>query len=161
MKETAIKMGQKDSKSRDLLTQALFYLLLLAGLIAAVFASYTAYQTHQKFIDPSNVYGTWIEVGAPPYDTDILSLSEQGVVMNHRLISTNFKFNGKTITINTGSGETVYAISGTFNSPQLKRLVPEIPTQQFVKEGYEHTAIPLNSSAVQQRRASLAEQFSK
>ncbi len=36
-----------------------------------------------------------------PYKTDILTLSDNGVMMNHRFISTSFDFDSKVVTINT------------------------------------------------------------
>ena len=80
-------------------------------------------------------------------------------MMNHRFISTSFDFDGKIVTINTGSGPTVYTITGTYDSPRLKRLVPTTPSQQFVKEGYEDTVSGDAHSVMQQRRASLSAKF--
>ncbi|UPR36480.1 DUF2850 domain-containing protein [Vibrio cyclitrophicus] len=154
-------MAKKPTKSRDLFANSLLYGFLLAGFMIALTAGYFAYQAHQQSVSPSNVHGTWIEIGAPPYKTDILTLSDNGVMMNHRFISTSFDFDGKVVTINTGSGPTVYTISGTYDSPRLKRLVPSIPSQQFIKEGYEDTAVGDTHSVMQQRRASLAEQFKR
>ncbi|MGR5000409.1 DUF2850 domain-containing protein [Vibrio celticus] len=154
-------MAKKPTKSRDLFANSLLYGFLLAGFMVALTAGYFAYQAHQQSVSPNNVYGTWIEIAAPPYNTDILTLSENGVMMNHRLITTSFDFNGKIVTINTGSGTTVYTISGTYDSPRLKRLEPSVPSQQFIKEGYEDTATGDTHSVMQQRRASLAEQFKR
>ncbi|MBY7729188.1 DUF2850 domain-containing protein [Vibrio bathopelagicus] len=154
-------MAKKSTKIADLFANSLRYLFLLVAAIIALTAGYLAYQTHQQSVSPSNVHGTWIEIGAPPYKTDILTLSDNGVMMNHRFISTSFDFDGKVVTINTGSGETVYTISGTYDSPRLKRLVPSVPSQQFIKEGYEDTAAGDTHSVMQQRRASLAEQFKR
>ena len=154
-------MAKKSTKIADLFANSLRYLFLLVAAIIALTAGYFAYQTHQQSVSPSNVHGTWIEIGAPPYKTDILTLSDNGVMMNHRFISTSFDFDGKVVTINTGSGATVYTISGTYDSPRLKRLVPSVPSQQFIKEGYEDTAAGDTHSVMQQRRASLAEQFKR
>ncbi len=154
-------MAKKPTKSRDLFANSLLYGLLLVGFMITVTAGYFAYQAHQKSVSPSNVHGTWIEIGAPPYNTDILTLSDKGVMMNHRLITTSFDFDGKIVTINTGSGPRVYTISGTYDSPRLKRLEPSTPAQQFIKEGFEHTATGESHSVMQQRRASLAEQFKR
>ncbi|MEZ8720236.1 DUF2850 domain-containing protein [Vibrio pomeroyi] len=154
-------MAKKPTKSRDLFANSLLYGFLLAGFMIALTAGYFAYQAHQQSVSPSNVHGTWIEIGAPPYKTDILTLSDNGVMMNHRFISTSFDFDGKVVTINTGSGPRVYTISGTYDSPRLKRLVPSTPSQQFIKEGYEDTATGDTHSIMQQRRASLAEQFKR
>ncbi|MCC4795993.1 DUF2850 domain-containing protein [Vibrio lentus] len=54
--------------------------------------------------------------------------------MNNRLVSTSFEFDGKQITISTGEGATVYVVTGPFDSPRLKRIVPVSPLKQFAKE---------------------------
>ncbi|MCF7505989.1 MULTISPECIES: DUF2850 domain-containing protein [Vibrio] len=154
-------MAKKPTKSRDIFANSLLYSFLLAGFMIALTAGYFAYQAHQQSVSPNNVHGTWIEIGAPPYKTDILTLSDNGVMMNHRFISTSFDFDGKVVTVNTGSGPTIYTISGTYDSPRLKRLFPSTPSQQFIKEGYEETATGDTHSVMQQRRASLAEQFKR
>ncbi|WP_299691618.1 DUF2850 domain-containing protein [uncultured Vibrio sp.] len=152
-------MAKQPTNNRDLIANSMLYIFFVAGFMIALTAGYFAYQAHQQSVSPSNVYGTWIEIGAPPYQSDILTLSENGVMMNHRFISTSFDFDGKIVTINTGSGATVYTISGTYDSPRLKRLVPSSPSQQLIKEGYEETANGENQGVMQQRRAALAEQF--
>lgn len=88
---------------------------------------------HQQSADPRKVYGVWVEVDAPPYQSDTLELSSSGVVINNRLVSTSFEFDGKQITIITGEGTTVYVVTRPFDSPRLKRTVPVSPLKQFAK----------------------------
>ncbi|WKY59957.1 DUF2850 domain-containing protein [Vibrio sp. SNU_ST1] len=154
-------MAKNTTKSSDILANSLLYAFLIAGFMIFLTVGYFGYQAYQKSVSPSNVHGTWIEIGAPPYKTDILTLSDDGVMMNYRFISTSFDFDGKDVTINTGSGPTIYTISGTYDSPRLKRLVPNTPSKQFIKEGYEDTATGDTQGLMQQRRAVLAEQFKK
>ncbi|WP_253820753.1 DUF2850 domain-containing protein [Vibrio sp. 99-70-13A1] len=130
------------------------------ALAAIAWVGVSSYQSHLEFTDPSNVYGNWIEVGSPPYQTDKLSLSEKGVIRNHRLISTSFEFDGSNILITTGSGVSIYKMSGNIRSPQLKRISPAVPPQTLVKEGFEHTVTSVSGGA-SQRRASLAEHFNR
>ncbi|MBE3665700.1 hypothetical protein BOO30_12105 [Vibrio navarrensis] len=134
-------------------TVTLFFLALVT------YFSYRIYIEYQKYIDPSNVYGDWIEIGAPPYQTEILTLSDKGVYRNNRLIATSYQFNGKRITIETGIGLTVYQLAGNANSPQLRRIVPDSPTQRLVKKGYEDTILQSVDGAVQDRRQALREHF--
>ncbi|MBE4580891.1 hypothetical protein BOO34_06060 [Vibrio navarrensis] len=134
-------------------TVTLFFLALVT------YFSYRIYIEYQKYIDPSNVYGDWIEIGAPPYQTEILTLSDKGVYRNNRLIATSYQFNGKRITIETGIGLTVYQLAGNANSPQLRRIVPDSPTQRLVKKGFEHTVLPSSGGAAQERRQALREHF--
>ncbi|CAH0536303.1 DUF2850 domain-containing protein [Vibrio marisflavi] len=119
------------------------------------------YVSYQDYVDPKHVYGDWIEVGAPSYDTDVITLNRTGVFKNNRLITTQFKFNGKRVSIETGSGVTVYAVAGSYKSPQLKRISPETPSQRLIKKGYEHT-IDMSGGVggAKARRAALSDHFS-
>lgn len=152
-------MANQAKNHKDFFAKALLYGFLTMGAIVISVAGYSAYLAHLQFIHPSNVYGEWVEIGSPPYQTDTLSFSESGVIKNHRLISTQFEFDGKVISVETGSGTSLYQLAGTYNSPRLNRLQPAAPSQRFVKKGYEHTAKMLEGSAVQARRESLADQF--
>ncbi|KYN79689.1 hypothetical protein ATY35_00880 [Vibrio cidicii] len=134
-------------------TVTLFFLALVT------YFSYRIYIEYQEYIDPSNVYGDWIEIGAPPYQTEILTLSDKGVYRNNRLIATSYHFNGKRITIETGIGLTVYQLAGNDNSPQLRRIVPDSPAQRLVKKGYEETILQSVDGAAQDRRQALREHF--
>lgn len=150
------KSGRKPSDNFGLIAQIAFILLASVSVSAISYLSYVGYQKH---IDPSNVHGDWIEIGAPPYSTDTLTFSNSGVSRNRRLISTSYEFDGSKIRFSTGSGMTVYKLSGSTRSPQLRRLYPESPAQSFVKEGYEDTVTSFGGGGMQKRRASLAEHF--
>ncbi|WP_394143231.1 DUF2850 domain-containing protein [Vibrio atypicus] len=140
------------AKAIKLLFVAIF-LSLAAGFSSLLLFSY------QDYVHPKHVYGTWVEVGAPPYSTELLTLNAQGVFRNHRLIATSFEFDGKKIFVTTGQGTTIYQIAGTFNSPQLRRLEPNSPIQRFIKEGYESTVDMEGGGGAKQRRAALTEHF--
>ncbi|MFA0567660.1 DUF2850 domain-containing protein [Vibrio gallaecicus] len=149
---------KKSNHARNMLIARVIFGGLALSSIAWFCLS--SYQSHLEFTDPSNVYGSWVEVGSPPYKTDKLSLSEKGVVRNHRLISTSFEFDGSNVFITTGSGVSIYKMSGNIRSPQLKRISPAIPPQTLVKEGFEHTVTSVSGGA-SQRRASLSEHFNR
>ncbi|MDE1241149.1 DUF2850 domain-containing protein [Vibrio aestuarianus] len=125
------------------------------GFAALLFFSY------QDYTHPKKVYGSWIEIGAPSYSTEIMTFNEKGVFRNSRLISTNFNYDGKEIEIRTGDGITIYQQSGTINSPQLKRIEPSTPNQRFIKQGYEAT-IQTDESGdpSKNRRSALSDHFS-
>ncbi len=111
-------------------------------------------------MDPANVYGEWIEIGAPIYNTEVLDFRPQGVYRNNRLVSTTYSFNGKQITIITGNGEVTYEFAGTDSSPQIKRTGTNAPPQRFIKKGYEDTVKQTSSgTGSEARRAALAEHF--
>lgn len=143
-------------KSSTIRTASVFIFVSLALLFGALL-----YCSYQDYVHPKHVYGTWIEVGAPPYQTEILTLNDHGVLRNDKLISTTFDFDGQRVTIHTGSGDSVYQMSGTFQSPQLKRLVPNSPTQRFIKKGYEHTIDFEGGGPAKNRRAALSDHFTE
>ncbi|WP_211918218.1 DUF2850 domain-containing protein [Vibrio sp. B1REV9] len=132
-------------------------------LFGCTLITVTAYQLHASYlnyIDPNNVYGDWFEIGAPPYKTEQLSFTPDGVFRNHRLISTQFEFDGKHISIATGAGLTQYQISGSHLSPQIRRIKPALPDQRFVLKGFEHTVQGSDVGSASKRRAALSEHFS-
>ncbi|MGR5132421.1 DUF2850 domain-containing protein [Vibrio alfacsensis] len=123
------------------------------------FTSYQLYASYTDYIDPNKIYGEWIEIGAPPYQTEHLNFTPDGVFRNHRLIATQFEFDGKQITLNTGLGKTAYQISGSHLSPQLRRVKPALPEQRFVSKGFEHTVQGSETGAASKRRAALSNHF--
>ena len=135
-------------------TAAVFILSSLAIAFGALI-----YFGYQDFTHPKHVYGRWIELGVPSYQTEILVLNSEGVFRNQRLIATKFGFDGKQVTIETGNGSSIYKIAGTHNSPQLKRIVPDYPSQSFIKEGYEDTIKSHSAGSTTSRRNALAEHF--
>ncbi|MDF2155207.1 DUF2850 domain-containing protein [Vibrio sp. CAU 1672] len=116
-------------------------------------------KSYQEYTDPSNVYGDWLEIGAPPYRTETLTFSAEGVFRDHRLIATQFDFDGKVITIDTGLGQTAYQTSGSHLSPQIRRIEPSIPDQRFIKKGFEHTVKGSETGVAVKRRAALSQHF--
>ncbi|RTZ18070.1 DUF2850 domain-containing protein [Vibrio aquaticus] len=129
------------------------FVVLLVGFSSLLYVSY------QDYINPKHVYGRWVEIGAPSYQSDTLELNEKGVYRNNRLVATQFDFDGKRIEIHTGSGTTVYRIAGTFDSPQLQRLHPNSPTQRLIKAGYEDTVDMEGGGSAKKRRAALSDHF--
>ncbi len=136
------------------LSFATLFVTLAVAFAVLLFVSYKDY-TH-----PKHVYGRWIEIGTPEYNTEILTFNERGVYRNDRLITTNFGFDGKIVTVTTGGGISIYQIAGTFKSPQLRRLEPNSPTQRFIKAGYEDTVDMGGGGSAKNRRAALSEHFS-
>ncbi|MFC3023505.1 DUF2850 domain-containing protein [Vibrio zhugei] len=109
--------------------------LLLLSLIGLLFGYY-GYASYQDYVAPKHVYGKWIEIGVPDYDTDVLVLSERGVYLNDHLISTTFKFDGSVVTIKTGDGISKYELSTMKNIPKLKLIAPSTVNQTLVKEEF-------------------------
>ncbi|WP_029560179.1 DUF2850 domain-containing protein [Vibrio parahaemolyticus] len=135
------------------------FVIFVCSLVA--FFTYQLHVSYQDYINPEHVYGEWIEIGAPPYQTERLIFTSDGVYRNHRLITTEFAFDGKVITLNTGLGETAYQLSGSHLSPQIRRIEPRIPDQRFIQKGFEHTVQGSEVGAASKRRAALSEHFSR
>ncbi|MDN3612462.1 DUF2850 domain-containing protein [Vibrio ostreicida] len=129
-------------------------------VVLAIAFSSLLYISYEDYVNPNNVYGRWLEIGTPGYNTEVMAFNEIGVFRNGRLIATTFTFDGQEITVTTGNGNYIYAISGTFDSPQLRRLQPNSPTQRFIKEGYEKTVNDQSGGQAKQRRAALSDHFS-
>lgn len=144
--------------SKELVFKSVFWSSL--SILGVAFAM-LLYVSYQDYVNPKHVFGSWIEIGAPNYQTEVLRFNEQGVYRNDRLISTNFEFDGTAITIRTGNGTFVYELSGTFNSPQLKRTQPTNPVQRFIRQGFEHTISDQGNNAVQLRHSALSEHFNQ
>ncbi|NOI80011.1 DUF2850 domain-containing protein [Vibrio tubiashii] len=142
------------TKSSAIRTAFVFIFVTLAIAFSALL-----YFSYQDYIHPKHVYGRWIEIGAPPYQTEVLTLNSRGVYRNDRLIATHFDFDGKRITVETGGGDSIYQLAGTFKSPQLRRLEPNSPTQRFIKEGYENTIDMEGGGSAKNRRAALSDHF--
>lgn len=134
---------------------------VLFGCTLITVTAYQLYASYLDYIDPDKVYGEWIEIGAPPYKAEQLSFTPEGVFRNHRLISTQFEFDGKRISVTTGVGPTIYQLSGSHLSPQIRRIKPALPNQRFILKGFEHTVQGSNVGAASQRRTALSEHFNK
>jgi len=111
-----------------------FLLVILAGISVAITLNLKTGQKPNKMI----LFGSWIEVGAPKYNTDTYTINKSGVYKNSRLLTTNYQFDGSELVVETGGGRYVYLLE-TKDSPQLKRVHPRLPQLQLVKKGYEHT----------------------
>lgn len=79
--------AERRRRIRRILIASTVTLLFLA---LVTYFSYRIYIEYQEYIDPSNVYGDWIEIGAPPYQTEILTLSDKGVYLSLDQISSHF-----------------------------------------------------------------------
>ncbi|EDP59819.1 DUF2850 domain-containing protein [Vibrio sp. AND4] len=144
-----------------------YYLKIIKGGFALFGCSlfsligYILYNSYLDYTDRNKIHGEWIEIGAPPYHTEQLSFTPNGVFRNHRLIATQFEFDGKVITLNTGLGKAEYHLSGSHLSPQIHRIEPRFPEQRFILKGFEHTVQGSETGAASKRRAALSEHFDR
>ncbi|WP_428774686.1 DUF2850 domain-containing protein [Vibrio sp.] len=129
--------------------------------VLAVGFSALLYFSYHDYVNPKHVYGNWVEIGAPTYNTEVITLDKSGVFRNSRMVATQFGFDGKMVTIETGQGKSVYKMAGTIDSPQLKRIEPYTPMQRFIKQGYEHTVDMDGEGIAKTRRVALSDHFSE
>ncbi|WP_428796904.1 DUF2850 domain-containing protein [Vibrio kasasachensis] len=134
--------------------------LCLVSLILGAF-SVLIYFSYQDYIAPENVYGRWLEVGTPSYNRASIEFNQDGVFRNQRMVATQFEFDGRQIHVTTGSGISIYQLTVAKQTPQLKRIQPNSPTQRFVKLGYEHTVDMEGGGIAKRRRVALAEHFNE
>mgnify|MGYP001329869482 CR=1 FL=1 len=135
------------------------FLCCMLGVLGGF--SVLVYSSYQDYIAPNNVYGRWLEVGTPSYDRSSIEFNQEGVFRNQRMVATQFEFDGQQIHVTTGSGVSIYQLTIAKNTPQLKRIQPNSPTQRFVKQGYEHTIDMEGGGIAKRRRAALAQHFNE
>ncbi|MEI8633304.1 DUF2850 domain-containing protein [Vibrio sp. PP-XX7] len=94
------------------------------------------YKGYQEYVNPKQIYGNWFEIKVMPDRREVIKFTDKGVYRNSHLVTTKFKYDGKTIRFKAGGEmETIYQLSGTVNSPQLKRIQPDKPVQTLIKKG--------------------------
>lgn len=135
------------------------YIWLTLVLLVSLGIGRVTYISYQEYIDPQRVYGEWIETAAPEYDTDVFTISEQGVVADSRYIATSIEFDGDIVAFRSGNIQYEYQLFGEFDQ-KLRRVAGKGHAAVFVKKGYEHTVPDADSAGpARRRRVSLAEHF--
>ncbi len=140
MNQSSVRFTPRSKKisGNTTVTTLKVILALLLVVLVIVGSMLTKRIIHRSQIDQKRVYGSWVEVGAPAYNADVIKINEVGVYKNSHLITTNVDFNGRKLSINTGKGQSVYVLDR--KDPNiLKRVEPRLPQQQLVKKGYEGT----------------------
>ncbi|MBM7037002.1 DUF2850 domain-containing protein [Vibrio ulleungensis] len=105
--------------------------LSLAGAVASLSM---LYQTEVSRGDA--VFGEWVEMKAPPYNTEIFELSAIGVTQNSRVVSTQFDYTGSTITFYRGDAQHEYQVVNRDKS-LIRRITPAPRGVYFAKYGTE------------------------
>ncbi|PJC86851.1 hypothetical protein CSW98_07605 [Vibrio sp. HA2012] len=133
------------------------YIWLVMMLLTSAAIGRVAYINYREYVDPQRIYGEWIETASPGYDTEVFSISEQGVMTDSRYITSEVEFNGDIVAFRFGNIRYEYQLFGEFDE-RLKRVAGEGHPAVFVKKGYEHT-MPKADAVGPARRVSLAEHF--
>lgn len=94
------------------------------------------------------MYGEWVELKAPPYDTEVFELSQLGVTQNSRVLSTEFQYTGSELSFYRGDSISKYQIVNR-DKTLMRRMRPAPTGVFFAKKGsevyYERTAEPDNT----------------
>lgn len=137
-----------------------YYFWAVMILVTAVVIGHLAYVSYQYYINPQRVYGEWIEIGMPSYDTENFIISESGVMAENRYITTSFTFDGETVRFYSGDMLYEYHIYGR-NDERLRRVRGGEYPALFVKKGYEHTILKPEEVGPSRRMINMAEYFQK
>jgi hypothetical protein len=112
---------------------------VIAGLIMLFISGVILYKSYQDHIDPSVIYGHWVEVQVPKNRQETLTFTAKSVQRNNHFVASKFNFDGSDLSFETGEGTFLYQWNGSLVSPQLERKLPEKPIQRLIKQGYEDT----------------------
>ncbi|MGF1740146.1 DUF2850 domain-containing protein [Vibrio profundum] len=111
--------------------------VMVALALLALELTYIAYSILNPPLNREDIYGTWIEIGGPAEQTELLTIRSTGVYKNNHLVTTQFQLDGNKVTVKTGYGRTVYEVIQDEGIPRLKKIEPRLPKEQWVKKGYE------------------------
>lgn len=135
----------KSAKRNNVLYYAGWFCVWLA-LGGAVISLSMLYQ--KKISRGEIMYGAWVELKAPPYDTEVFELSAVGVTQNSRVISTEFRYTGSELSFYRGNAITEYQVVN-HDKTLLRRVRPAPSGVYFAKQGsevyYDRTAVPDNT----------------
>ncbi|ENM5925281.1 DUF2850 domain-containing protein [Vibrio mimicus] len=86
---------QASRKNAGLSKERLLLLIALLGTVY-VFMLYSNIfgRLQDQWFPKSELYGLWIEQNVAPYAAQKIMISSQGVIMNGRLVTTHFEYNG-------------------------------------------------------------------
>ena len=134
------------------------YIWLVMILLTAIVIGHAAYISYLYHINPERVYGEWIELGMPPYDTENFTISEKGIIVENRYISTFFEFNGEKIYYYSGDEFYELQLYGRYDE-RLRRISGGEYQAIFVKKEYYHTILHPEDVGPGRRFIDMAEHF--
>ncbi|CAH0526737.1 hypothetical protein VHP8226_02109 [Vibrio hippocampi] len=104
--------------------RVLFILILIGtGVLMYLFSDlYQRYQLHQN--PASSVYGTWKETNVAPFAQDYFVLSEDGVMMDNRIVTTKFSLDNDMISFEVGGLLHQYKVLNQSKS-EIRQLAPK------------------------------------
>ncbi|ASK54641.1 hypothetical protein CEQ48_07420 [Vibrio tarriae] len=88
-------MAKTESKSKALSKERLLLLIAILGS-SYVFMLYSNLfgRLQEQWFPKSELYGIWIEQNVAPYAAQKITIGSQGIVLNGRLVTTHFNYDG-------------------------------------------------------------------
>ncbi|WP_158119953.1 DUF2850 domain-containing protein [Vibrio metoecus] len=88
-------MAKTESKSKALSKERLLLLIAILGS-SYVFMLYSNLfgRLQEQWFPKSELYGIWIEQDVAPYAAQKITIGSQGIVLNGRLVTTHFNYDG-------------------------------------------------------------------
>lgn len=83
-----------------------------------------------KKVDPTVIYGEWVEKGVPLYAADRFEVRKKGIYMNGSRITGHYEFTGRELIYTVGDNTYVYSVE---NDNELIREKPFHYTAPFRK----------------------------
>ncbi len=122
--------------------------ITLSGVVGSMSLLYS-----KKITRPDIMFGEWVELDAPPYDTEVFKLTQLGVEQHNRIISTEFEFSGSEISYYRGNQKHSYQIIDR-NKTLIRRTEPKPYGVFYAKRGseeYEKRTAPVVNQRQQAR----------
>lgn len=88
-------MAKTETKSKALSKERLLLLIAILGS-SYVFMLYSNLfgRLQEQWFPKSELYGIWIEQNVAPYAAQKITIGSQGIVLNGRLVTTHFNYDG-------------------------------------------------------------------
>ncbi|EGQ8121276.1 DUF2850 domain-containing protein [Vibrio cholerae] len=88
-------MAKTESKSKALSKERLLLLLAILGTSYVLMLYSNIFgRLQEQWFPKSELYGIWVEQNVAPYAAQKITISTQGIVLNGRLVTTHFNYDG-------------------------------------------------------------------
>lgn len=104
-------------RKRKAIERMLLSIALVGTVIVIVMVSNVFGRVADLFLPPkSDVYGLWVEQNVAPYAAQKIELEAKGVVIEGRVVTTSFDFNGRYLEYRIGEQEYRYKMLNEENT---------------------------------------------
>ncbi|ELE8119809.1 DUF2850 domain-containing protein [Vibrio fluvialis] len=104
-------------RKRKAIERMLLSIALVGTIIVIVMVSNVFGRVADLFLPPiSDVYGLWVEQNVAPYAAQKIELEAKGVVIEGRVVTTSFDFNGRYLEYRIGDQEYRYKMLNEENT---------------------------------------------